>query len=140
MPAQSHGSRVPPEQAVYATVLAWGTGIGFVALVAGFALYASGIVPPHVPLDRLPALWELSAADFLRETGQGSGWGWLQLAHRGDVMNLGGIAWLAGCSVACLAAVIPTYRARGEGIYVALCALEIAVIALAASGILNAGH
>ena len=133
-------NRVPAEQSVYATVLARGTGIGFMLLVAGFALYVSGIVPPHVPPERLPSLWTLSAAEYLSETGMGGGWDWLRLAHRGDIMNLGGIAWLAGCSVACLAAVIPAYRARGERAYVAICVLEIAVIAMAASGLLTGGH
>lgn len=133
-------NRVPSEQSIYATVLAWGTGIGFVMLVAGFALYAGGIVAPHVPTENLPGLWSLSSTEFLRETGQADGWGWIRLAHRGDLMNLAGIAWLAGCSVGCLAAVMPTYRARGDRIYMTLCLLEIAVIALAASGLLAGGH
>lgn len=130
----------PLEQLRYAAWLEWGTRAGFVLLVAGFALYVTGVVAPHVPPDRLPELWTLSSAEYLRTTGLGSGWDWLRFAHRGDMMNLVGIAWLAGCSVACLAAVIPVFRARGDRTHVAICALEIAVIVLAASGILTAGH
>lgn len=128
------------EQVTYARFLDWGTRIGLAALVAGFALYASGLVPLHVPLEDLPALWALPSGEFLLATGMAGGWDWVRLAHRGDVLNLAGIAWLAGCSVACLVAVIPVYHARGDRVYVGICAVEIAVIALAASGLLTAGH
>ena len=41
-------------------------------------------------------------------------WGWLALAHRGDVSGLVGIAILAGCSLVCLLAPMPQYLKRGD--------------------------
>ncbi len=128
------------EQQRYARWLAWGTRVGLGLLVASFVLYLTGLAAPHVPIDRLPELWSRPAAEYLAETGIRTGWGWAALAHRGDVMNLVGIAILASCSIPPLAAVIPAFRASGERAFVAICALEIAVLALAASGLLAWGH
>jgi hypothetical protein len=64
----------------------------------------------------------------------------VRLAGRGDFASLAGIAILASVSVACLAAVIPVYLRRGNRTYAALCVLAIAVLLLAASGILVVRH
>ena len=136
---------VPPatvsrEQARYARYLAWGTRLGLALLVPSFVAYVAGLVAPHVPIDRLPSLWSRPAADFLRDAGIDAGWGWALFAHRGDMLNLVSIAVLATCSIACLAAVIPIFHARGERAFVAICVLQIAVLLLAASGLLAVGH
>ena len=128
------------EQERYARWLWWGAHLGLSLLIAGFAVYVFALVPPHVPHERLPYLWSLSAAEYLRQAGIPAGWGWASLAGRGDLGNLVGIAVLASCSIPCLAAVMPLYRERGERVYFWICALEIAVLALAASGVLVAGH
>lgn len=134
------GPRAGLEQERYARWLAAGTRFGLAILVLSFVVYVAEIVPAHVPIERLPDLWGRSAAEFLEETGIPAGWGWAALAHRGDVMNLIGIALLATCSIPCLLAVMPIFRARREPVFIAICALEIAVLALAASGFLNAAH
>ena len=133
----------PPEGAArtrYALWLEWGARAGFVLMVAGFLAYAAGLVQPHVPLERLPELWLLPAAEYREATGIAAGWGWAALAHRGDLMNLVPIAWLASGSIACLAAIIPIFVARRWWPFVTICALEIAVITLAASGLLASAH
>ena len=122
------------EQERYARWLGWGTRVGLALLLASFAAYLLGLLPAQVPIDRLPAMWTLPADEFIAQAGIPSGWGWLGLANRGDVLNLVGIAVLAGCSVPCLAAVLPAFRARGERAFAWICAAEIAVLALAASG------
>jgi hypothetical protein len=47
---------------------------------------------------------------------------------------------LAGCSALCLLAIIPAYVRRRDTVYAIVCLLEIAVLVLAASGILTSGH
>ena len=47
---------------------------------------------------------------------------------------------LAGCSLVCLLALVPLYLRRGDRAFVALCLAEVAVVLLAASGWLTAGH
>lgn len=130
----------PPEQERYALWLAWGARLGLALLVMSFLVYVAGLLDPHVPIERLPSLWGLPSADFLRETGTGAGWGWVALAHRGDMLNLVGIAVLASCSIACLSAVVPVFRERGERVFVAICVVQIAVLLFAASGFLVGGH
>ncbi len=128
------------EQERYARWLARGSRLGFALLVLGFAAYVSGLVPPQVPIDRLPGLWGQPAEAFLAAAGIRPGWGWAALVHRGDVMNLVGIAVLAAASIPCLLAVAPIFRARGERALVAICLLEVAVVLLAASDLLSGGH
>lgn len=38
----------------YASLLGWGTRLGVFALIASFAVYVLGVLPPHVPLEQLP--------------------------------------------------------------------------------------
>ena len=130
----------PPEQQRYARLLDWGTRAGLLLLVASFAAYVSGLLPGVVPVDRLPELWSLPVAQFQARTQMPGGWGWLALLGHGDVLGLLGIALLAGVSIPCLLALVPIYAARGEKAYVAICLLEVAVVALAASGLLSGGH
>jgi hypothetical protein len=124
----------------YALWLAWGTGVGFALLVAAFGAYALGIVPAHVPLERLPELWGLSSTEFRARTGIPAGWGWSALVHRSDVANVAVIAVLATWSMACITAILPIFLARRWWLFVAICAMQLAVLGLAASGLFTRGH
>lgn len=128
------------EQLRYAALLDWSTRIGLAVLVLSFAAYVLGLLPPHVPLDRLPALWSLPVGQYLQQTQSPTGWGWIALALRGDIAALSGIVILTGCSVLCLLALVPLLRRRGDRMFAWLCVAEAAVIALAASGLLSGGH
>jgi hypothetical protein len=134
------GDPARSEQRTYARLLDLTAKGGFAILVAGFLAYAFGALPSHVPVDRLPELWSLPLADYLEQTGTPTGWGWLVHLGKGEFASLAGIAILAGCSVVCLAALIPAYVRRGDRVYAAICAAEIAILLLAASGVLTAGH
>ena len=92
------------------------------------------------PHESLATVWNQPLARYLEMTGVPTGWGWVNLVDRGDIFNLVGIGILSGISVLCLAVAAPVYAARGERIYLAICLLEIAVLLLAASGILTSGH
>ncbi len=124
----------------YALLLEWGTWIGQAALVVSFAMYVFGVVPPHVPLDQLPKVWNLPVATYLQQTNTPTGWGWTTLAFKGDFLNLIGICILAGSSLPPLLALIPLYLKQNDRAYVVICALVAVVLVLAASGILTAGH
>lgn len=129
----------PPsvEQLRYARVLEIGSKLGFVTLVAGFLAYVTGVLEEHVVVEQLPALWGLSLAEYLRMTQTPTGWGWIVHLHKGEFAGLLGIAVLAGCSVVCLATIVPLYARRRDRIYAIVCTLEIIVVVLAASGILT---
>lgn len=140
-----HGAAVdqvveqPVEQRRYAALLEGGARVGLGVLVLSFVAYLTGLLAPHVPLDRLPSLWSLPVDRYLQQTGSPTGWGWLALAHHGDIAGLLGIAILAGCSLLCLLALAPIYLRRGDKAFVALCLAEVAVVLLAASGWIG-GH
>jgi hypothetical protein len=136
-------SRTPPldvEQGTYARWLVRGNQLALVVMLAGFAAYLAGLWSPLVDRHDLPGLWHLSAREYLQRTGVPTGWGWFgQLAHA-DMATLLGIALLAACSLPALVMVALSYRQRGERLAAALALLQIAVLVLAASGIIGAGH
>lgn len=138
--ADAEHSYASSEQLRYARVLDLGMRVGLGMLVCSFFAYMAGWLPAHVPLEQMPRLWMLAAPDYLRATGMPQGWGWLEIFWSGDVLPLAGIAVLSGISALCFAFVLPLYYAHRDWVYCAIAAVEIAVLALAASGILNAGH
>jgi|MudIll2142460700_1097286.scaffolds.fasta_scaffold10609_2 hypothetical protein len=140
MPPPEAVEEVRVEQQIYARVLDRAAKAGFVILVAGFFAYALGWIPAHVPLERLPELWRLPLQDYLRATDTPTGWGWIVHLPKGEFASLAGIEILAGCSLVCLLAIIPVYARRGDRVYVAICVAEIAVLLLAASGVLTGIH
>ncbi len=128
------------EQLAYARILDWGVGIGLAVLIVTFAVGASGLLPAQVPLDRLPELWSHSATRFLAETGVPDGWGWIALLDRGDMLGHVGIAILCATAGLGLVLLVPMAVADGDRLFAAICAVEIAVLALAASGLLMTGR
>jgi hypothetical protein len=127
------------EQLAYARVLDGGMKVGFVSLVVTFALYMTGVLAPHVPVEELPRLWALPVKEYLAATGIHGGWSWLGMLARGDFLNFVGIAFLASVAMICYATITPIFFRKNDRIYGCLAVLEIAVLALAASGVLKAG-
>jgi magnesium-transporting ATPase (P-type) len=125
------------EQSSYAAVLHWSTISGFVVLIVTFVAYVLGWLPASVPLEQLPNLWSLSAAEYLKATGTPTGWSWIFMLNKGDFASQLGIAILSGCSVACIAAIMPIYAKTRNAAYIVICTLEIAVLLLSASGVFS---
>lgn len=124
----------------YATLLDWGTRLGLAVLILGFAAYMLGLTTPLVSLQELPQLWNQPVTVYLAKTGTPTGWGWLAMLGKGDMLNLLGIAILAGCSIPPLLGLVPLYLKRCDYTYAGLCILITLVLVLAASGVLTGGH
>ncbi len=131
---------IAPEQLRYAVWLQWGGWLGLASLVLAFLVHLTGILEPLIENELLPQAWAMPAAEMLRSTGQSPGWGWVYLLDHSDILNLVGIALLASCSAAPLAAVVPIYLKRGDRVYATLALFQVAVLALAASGLVHVGH
>ena len=124
---------------VYARILLWGTRLGLAMLVLAFLAYALGLITPHVPIEEMPKLWGSPAPVYLQAAGLQPGWDWARFIGRSDMLALAAIAFLSTCSVACLAAASRIFFRFGERPVAVICLVEIAVLLLAASGLLTAG-
>lgn len=129
-----------PEAQRYALLLDWGSRVGLVLLVISFTGYLFGLLPAHVPPEQLPGLWTHPVATYLQLTHSPRNWEWITLIKHGDHSNMIGIAVLAGCSVPPLLALIPLFMRQRDIVYAIICALEVVVLLLAASGLLTSGH
>jgi hypothetical protein len=133
-------SHISVEQQRYATLLSWGARSGLVILAVSFLAYVFGWLPAHVPVEQLPNVWNLPVGEYLKQTDSPTGWTWLGRLGEGDYAGLFGIAWLSGCSLVCLLAVMPIYVRRGDRVFVAICVIALLVQLAAASGMLHSGH
>ena len=129
-----------PEQIRYAGVLEKGMYVGLVCLFITFALYVSGIMQPHVPLESLSEHWSKNVHEYLHDARIEAGWGWVKMLRCGDFINFIGVAILAGVTVFCYLSIIPLLLKRKDSIYVILAFLEVVVLLVAASGIIAVGH
>ncbi|HYC36078.1 MAG TPA: hypothetical protein VEC19_06630 [Usitatibacter sp.] len=126
-------------QRAYARWLTWGTRLGLGLLVASFAAYVLGLAP-HVPIERLPQLWQRPASDLLAATGVRAGWGWAAMLPASDMLVMAAIAILATCSIPCLLVAAIAFGRQRERVLVAVCVMTVAVLALAISGVLAVAH
>lgn len=109
--------------------------MSFALLVTAFVIYLAGVVPPLVPVAELPNYWGLSAARYAAATGSPTGWRWLELASRSDVMNLVGIACVALVTPVCFARLMPEFVRQRQHTFAAIALMELWILVLAASGI-----
>lgn len=127
------------EQLTYAAILNKGMLLGLIAIIATFFVYASGILPPAIPIEDLSKYWTLSAHEYLKAADLHAGWAWLGMLGKGDFINFAGIALLAGVTVACYISIIPIFLRKKDKVYALFAVLEVAILILAASGVLRGG-
>ena len=129
-----------PEQLLYARILEIGMYIGLLVLFVTFGLYAFGIVDPYIPLDKISDYWSMNVNDYLKHAEIKAGWAWLGMLKYGDFINFIGVAILAGVTIICYAAIVPTLLKNNDKVYAILAVLEVIILSAAASGILTVGH
>jgi len=129
-----------PEQILYAKILEWGMYIGLLILFITFALYAFGIMDPYIPMDKISNYWSMNVHEYLEHAQIQDGWAWAGMVKYGDFVNFIGIAILAGVTIICYAAIVPTLLRSNDKVYAILAVLEVIILSAAASGILAVGH
>jgi len=127
------------EQVLYAKILNAGMLIGLGSLVIAFILYCIGFTKPLIPLEKVQTYWVMSVHDYLKQSGIQTGWAWLGNLKYGDMFTFIPIAFLSLLTIICYIAIIPGLIRKKDTAYVVIAILEVAVLALAASGILSAG-
>lgn len=129
----------PREQILYANILFYGCWLGILIMVVTYLLYISGILEPHVPLQRITQCWAQPVGKYIEGSGIPLGWGWVALLGKGDFLNFVGIVFLAGLTVVCFLTLIPAYVAQRKWAFALIATIEVLVLGLAASGILGVG-
>ncbi len=140
MKDNSNASLEPsPEQVLYANVLAKGMYVGLLCLFVTFALYVSGTMASYIPKEDLSKYWSMPVDEYLDKTEIEPGWAWVSMVGYGDFVNFIGIALLAGVTIVCYLAIVPSLIKSKDWVYAGLAMLEALVLTVAASGILGAG-
>lgn len=132
--------KASPEQILYAKILEKGMYFGLLILFITFGLYAFGILDPYIPLGKISEYWSYNVHDYLEHAEIKAGWAWLGMLKYGDFINFIGVAILAGVTIFCYAAIVPTLLKNKDVIYAVLAVLEVIILGAAASGILAVGH
>jgi hypothetical protein len=127
------------EQLAYANLLRKGAWTGLGLLLITFIVYIAGVLPNFVGFEKIQSYWKLRAAEYIHQTNAPTGWHWIGLLNKGDMLNYIGIVLLAGMTVICYLRVIPIFVRKKDTAYLVIAIIEIAVLLLAASGILTAG-
>ena len=127
-------------QATYARWLDVATRVGFAISLAAFLVYVSGVMEPFVPLEQLPRLWSLSAAQYAAATGSPAGWGWLGMLGKADYLNLAAVALFGIVTLACYARIVPLLFAAGERLQAFIALAQVIVLAAAAAGFFTGGR
>lgn len=134
-------TKIREEQLVYAKWLDWGMRIGFLLLLFSFSNYLIGFISePHIKLEHFPKYWSLSAEEFNRITNSPTGWNWLTHIDKSDYMNFFGITALSLITIICYLRIVPILAMKSDYLYLTIAILEVFILVLAASGILNSGR
>ncbi|TSA12287.1 MAG: hypothetical protein D4R73_02600 [Deltaproteobacteria bacterium] len=87
----------------------------------------------------LSRYWSMNVHDYLQVANITPGWWWASQLGKGDFLNFIGIALLAGVTIICYAAIIPTLLRKKDIVYAVLALLEVIVLSAAASGLIASG-
>ena len=117
-----------------------GDVLGLLILFITFGLYTFGILDPYIPLDKISKYWSYNVNDYLEHAEIKAGWAWLGMLKYGDFINFIGIAILAGVTIICYAAIVPTLLKNKDIVYAIIAVLEVIILSAAASGLLAVGH
>ena len=128
------------EQQLYARIVYHMNHLGLFVLVVGFVLYLTGMLAPHVPLEDLPKYWSLPLDQYLEKTGTPTGWQWISELGYGDATPLLGVALLASITIVCYFVLFFKFLKRGIRPLVAITVIELFLMLLSASNLIQIAH
>ena len=128
------------EQQLYARIVYHMNHLGLFVLVVGFVLYLTGMLAPHVPLEDLPKYWSLPLDQYLEKTGTPTGWQWISELGYGDAAPLLGVALLASITIVCYFVLFFKFLKRGIRPLVAITVIELFLMLLSASNLIQIAH
>ena len=129
-----------PEQRLYANILFYLNLIGLFILLTGFTLYLTGVITPLVPLEDLPRFWSLSLDEYIEKSNMPTGWQWISKIGYGDIAPMLGIAVLASVTFVCYFVLLFQFLKRGVKILALIVSIELLLILLSASNLIQVTH
>jgi uncharacterized membrane protein len=135
----SEKTKASEEQLIYANILNIGMWLGLAVLTITFLMYMFGVLSNFVPIEDLPKYWGMKAKDYIHTLHAPTGWAWLTYVGKGDYLNFVGISILAGLTILCYLAIIPTLSRKKDSAYLVIAVFEVVVLLLAASGLMKSG-
>jgi hypothetical protein len=137
--AEGKSTKASEEQIRYATLLNIGMIVGLAIIIVTFIIYLSGVLSSFIPPQDIPKYWGMKSKDFIHVLHTPTGWSWVAMANKGDYLNFIPIAIFAGLSIFCYLAILPILLRKKDMYYVIIALIEVAVLVLAASGIIKSG-
>ena len=128
------------EQQLYARIVYHMNHLGLFVLVVGFVLYLTGMLASHVPLEDLHKYWSLPLDQYLEKTGAPTGWQWISELGYGDAVPLLGVAVLASITIVCYLVLFFKFLQRGIRPLVAITVIELFLMILSASNLIQIAH
>jgi len=131
---------ISKEQLIYARILQISRRIGLLALITTFVLYISGMIAPRIPLTQMPQYWGLCVDDYVAGAGMSIGWSWLGMIGYSDFMCFASVIFLSSITIICYLRITPVFFKNNDKIYTCIAIIQLLVLILAASGLLQIGH
>ncbi|MFO7820810.1 MAG: DUF1634 domain-containing protein [Lentisphaeria bacterium] len=139
-PQKNHSPYASVRQLRYATLLKYGTRLAFAVMIITYLPYITGIVKPFIPRAELVHCLSKPVSEYIEATNAPTRhWEWLTLMGKGDFMNYAGILILTLLTIGGILTLIPSYLKDRNWVYATIVTLELLVLLLAASGIINIG-
>ena len=127
-------------QLAYAAVLSKATTFGIAFVIVGYIIYAFQLLPLSVPIDQIAGNWHLRAAEFHKKVPAPLGWGCFKQPGQGDVLSYISIIYLGIVTMMCLVAAGIAFLREKNTVYTFFSFAQLAVLILAAAGIVSGGH
>ncbi len=119
---------------VFARVEMWGVRLGITGMIVAFGLYLTGLVQPFIAPSRLVGLIGGGVTAYVRDNQVPTGWDWLSLLGRSDMLSLSSLVFMVGVIAAAYLALVPVLIRQGNRIYLGLVILQLGVFLLAGFG------
>ena len=129
-----------PEHRLYANILFYFTLIGLFILLTGFTLYLTGVIGPIIPLEELPRFWSLSLNEYMEKSNMPTGWQLIPNIGYGDIAPMLGLAALASVTFTCYFVLLFNFLKRGVKTFALIVSIELLLILLSASNLVQVTH
>ena len=114
--------------------------VAMVGLLVTFVLYMMDKPKALVSAKIVSHFWGLRVGAYLKTVHLGTGWAWACHLGHSDMLAFAAIAFLCLISAICYATMVFVFLKKKDTIYAVLSTGIVAVLLVAASGILSRGH